>query len=216
VTPFPVLALRPDPDRARELLSRELSRAEYQPSLWQRLVDWVSGLFDRVSRAADSVGRPGPAVAIVLLVLLAALALLVLSRLRRPAARRDEDAEVFGDGRLGADQHRALAAEALGAEQWDVALVESVRAMAAGLIERDLLPDQPGATAREISERSGQLFPGEQQALSTVAAHFEETVYGDRPADEPRARAAVALEQRVRAATPATGRSSGPVPVAPR
>lgn len=211
---FPAV-LFPDPGTARDWLGRELSRPEYQESLVDRFARW----FDQLLNAAEEVGGAGglsPVVALVLLVLLVGGIALVLSRLRANPGADDPGSAVFADSRLSAEEHRRRAQSALADRAWGEAVVESVRALAAGLVERGLVPEQSGVTVHEIAERAAALFPAHVQRLEATARVFDETRYGDRPADEVQAREAVQLEEELSRSSPESGGHRSPAHAVPR
>lgn len=207
----------PGPDDARELLRAELDRPEYRPGLFERIRAWLSDLFETLFGGLAGTDLPTWWILVVLLGLgagLVALIVWVLLRGRRGSADR-EDAGVFGGRRLSAAAHRAEAQRALADGDHDRAVVEAVRALAAGLIERSLLPDAPDLTAHELTRTAATRFPGESAALSRTGRAFDEVRYGDRHAAEETAREALALEQRIAGARPQDG-FAGPVAAVPR
>lgn len=208
-------ALFPDPDTAREWLGRELSRPEYQESLVDRFAHW----FNRLLNAAGEVGGAGglsPVIALVLLALLVAGIALALSRLRANPTSGTTGSAVFSDARLTADEHRRRARTALSSQDWGEAVVEAVRALAAGLLERGLVPEQSGVTVHELGDRAAALFPGHLQRLEATTRVFDETRYGDRPADEGQAREAVLLEEELSGRSPEVGGPRTPATAVPR
>lgn len=208
-------ALFPDPDTAREWLGRELSHPEYRESLLQRFTSWL----DRLLGAASESGGTGglsPVAALLLLALLAGGIAMVLSRLRANPSAGVTGSAVFSEARLTADEHRQRAGAALSREEWDQAVVEAVRALAAGLTERALVPEQSGVTVHELGQRAAALFPSHGQRLEATARVFDETRYGNRPADERRARAAVRLEKELSSRTPEGVNSPRPVDAVPQ
>ena len=209
-------ALFPDPDRAREWLGDELSRAEYHESLLERFGRWFSELLDTIGRATGEIGLMNPVLATILLVVLAGLLAFALSRLRRNVTVHEKRSAVFTETRQRAEDHRRSANEALDRGRWDEAVVEAVRALAAGLTERGLVPEQADITVHELAERAAALYPGLDARLRATGVAFDETRYGDRPADEHRAREAVALELETSRRTPDPATSPGPVPAVPR
>ena len=208
--------LTPGPGTAREWLRDELSKREYQPSLTERFWQWVQDLFDRVRDATAAVGGFDPVLAVLLLVALVALAAFVLSRLRPNPAAPTGDRAVFAAARLAASDHRELAQDALDRGDWDSAVVESTRALAASLFERDLVPEDQGATAHEISAGAAHVFPSARERLDRAALAFDETMYGDRRADEPRAREVADLELELRTTAPAPHHRGASAPAVPR
>jgi HEPN domain-containing protein len=208
--------LSPDPDQAREWLRDELSRAEYQESLLERFGRWFSDLLDALDRATGQIGLMNPALATILLVLLAGLLAFALSRLRRNVAVHEKRSTVFTGTRRRAEDHRRSANEALDNGRWDEAVVEAVRALAAGLAERGLVPEQADITVHELTERAAAIYPSLDERLRRAGVTFDETRYGDRPADEQRARETVALELETSRRTPDKATSPGPVQAVPR
>ena len=206
----------PGPGTARDWLRRELARPDYQESLLQRAQRWFGELMDRVSGAADSLTGLSPLLGVLLLVLLVALGAFLLSRLGANPALPARSAEVFAGGRDTAAAHRDRAAAALGAGRWDDAVLEAVRALTATLVERGLTPERAGVTVHEITVDAAGLFPLERERLEQVGRAFDETRYGDRPADEAQARGAVELERDLARATPGGPRAAGPVAAVPR
>ncbi|KQT93728.1 hypothetical protein ASG49_01730 [Marmoricola sp. Leaf446] len=206
------LLLDPGPDEARRLLQRELEGSEYREPFLQRVLGWVSDLVGAAAQGGDGLGR---AASVGLLLLLLGAAVLALSRLRRDPARATPAPTVFGEVRLEAAEHRASARAAYDAGRWDDAVVEAVRALAVGLVDRGLLDEQPGLTVHEVVTAAGRRFAGEREPLDGLGRRFDEVRYGDRPADEPAARSALDLEGRVAAATPGTA-VTGTVGAVPR
>lgn len=191
--------LFPDPGTARDWLDRELSRPEYKESLLDRFARWFNGVMDGVRSVTG--GSMNPVLAMVLLLLLAAGLALVLSRLR-PNPTSAQETALFSEPRESAEEHRRHAREALAGQRWGEAVVEAVRALAVELVERGLAPEQAGVTVHEIGARAGALFPACTTRLEAMARLFDETRYGDRPADEEQARSVVALEQELRERSP--------------
>jgi hypothetical protein len=208
-------ALFPDPDRARQWLGDELSRPDYQESLIERFGRWVDDLRNSIDEATGKVGLMNPVLALVLLVVLAGLLAFALSRLRRNVAVPQKVSAVFTEARQTAEQHRRSAHAALEQRRWNDAVVESVRAIASGLVERGLVAEQADVTVHELSESAAALFPGLAVRLRRTGIVFDETRYGDRPADEDRAREAVSLEIEVSSHAPEPG-TRRPMSAVPR
>ncbi len=176
----------------------------------------MQDLLDGVRDATVAAGGFNPFIAFGVLLVLVALAAFVLSRLQRnPAAQARGDA-VFTEARRSAADHRGLARTAFDGGDWDTAVVESTRALAAELFERGLVAEEVGATADEIAARAALVFPDAGDRLVRAALVFDETRYGDRHADEARARELAALDEELRAATPQAGGPRRPVPAVPR
>jgi hypothetical protein len=212
----PVWVLFPAPDQARRWLGDELSRPDYQESVVERFERWFSNLLDQLNEATGKVGLMNPLLAALLLVALVGLFAFALSRLRRNVAVPVHGAPVFADAPRRAEDHRRSAHEALEQGRWGDAVVESVRALASGLVERGLVPEQADLTVHELTENAAALFPVLGDRLRSTGASFDETMYGDRPGDERRAREAVALELETSRRAPEVASSRGPVSAVPR
>jgi hypothetical protein len=206
--------LFPDPGPAHDWLRHELSRPEYQESLLQRFTRWFDGVLDAVGNAGT--GGFSPVVGLVLLALLAGGIAFALSRLRPNPGSATPDATVFADARETSEEHRRRAQAALAQARWGETVVESVRAMASGLVERGLVPEQSGITVHELSERAGRLFPDHGRRLEAASRVFDETRYGDRPATEQQARDAVELERELARSAPSGTRDGSATTAVPR
>jgi len=205
----------PDPESARELLQDELARPEYQEPFLERVARWFNELVDSARDATATSGGLSQLAALVLLALLVVGVAVALSRLRAnptPAT----SGTVFSEAPETAEEHRRRANAALRQEQWGEAVIESVRALASGLVERNLMPEQSGVTVHEIGWRATELFPAHRSRLETMTAIFDETRYGERAADAVVAREVVALEAEIAVRTPEGSGARVPAIVVPR
>ena len=186
--------LDPTSDDARRWLVEELSKPGYstQPSLWERFQEWLQNLFGQI--------RPGSASASWMLwILLAVLALvlaIIVIRLLRPERRRrgTRVGAVLDDSGRSAQEYRRDARAALQRGDFDTALLDSVRAIAAGASERVILEDSPGRTANELGQELRAAFPGHESALLALMRDFDGIRYGQEHASAPQASAAIDLE----------------------
>lgn len=209
------VALDPDPDRARRLLEQELSAPKYRSGLLQRALDWVGDHLTGTDGTGNLLGALGrPVLLVVLLVLVVGVAVL-LSGLRRDPRVGTAARTVFDDVRRSAEEHRALARAALADDDFDTAVVEGLRALTAGLVERQVVADAPAATAREVAEVAAPRYPALAGRLAEAARLFDETRYGGRRADRARAETVLGVEDDVRRTSP-SGATSGPVLAVPR
>jgi len=209
--------LHPDADTAREWLRQELLRREYRPNLVQRMQEWFQELLDKAQGGTGNFGGLSDAVLLGLTVLVALLLVFVLSRLRRNAGADRTPEPVFGDVRRTAAEHRRLARAAYDTGVWDDAVVEGMRALAAGLVERQLADDVPAATAHEVTTLAAPRFPSYTDRLEMAARVFDETRYGDHHATRERAGAMLDLESALTGANPTNGSDArGPVAAVPR
>jgi hypothetical protein len=198
-------------DQARELARRELARSIYQPSplsrLWHDITQWFS--------SADGGLNVWGVLALAVIVLATvAVAVAMLGPAR--TGRRLPGRAVLGDRPRHADDYRAAADRLAADGDYGAAIAERVRAIAADMEARGVLPPAPARTASELSASAGRAFPAAESELTAAAHLFDEVRYGGRAGSE-RAYARVAdLDNTLRAATPATAArvpaaASGPV-----
>lgn len=197
----------PDGDQARRWAEQELSRPEYEaakPTIvdqWARaVVDFLGNLLTP-GRGADA----GPVALVIVIVLIVAALVAVLLIWGRPRRSRavPRHAQLLGsaDDRSAA-RLRADAERAAKAGEWSEAIVLRYRALARGLLERDLIAPAPGATARTIAREAATAFTGEEAALTRAAASFDDVRYLDHEGDADRYRDLAATDDRLRAARP--------------
>jgi hypothetical protein len=200
-----VLDVPVDPDRetAHRWLFEELSRPEYatDPSLLQRLVEWLLGLFEDVTVPAV----PGWQLALAV-VLVAGVVALVSWWVAGPVrlARRGprESAVVLGDDVRTAAQLRAAADAAAARGDWSAAVLERFRAVVRSLEERVVLEERPGRTAREAADAAAVRLPGVAAELHRAAWLFDDVCYGTLPARADDDELLRALDQRAAAERP--------------
>lgn len=198
----------PDGEEARSLAEEELSRPEYtaaEPTpfdLWARDVqDFVERLFD--PDVGSGAGQAWLSLLVVLVV--AALVVAVVLWGRPRASRRTREHRQL----LGAADVRAAAALRTDAEraarrgEWGEAVVFRYRALARGLLERDLIDPAPGATAQAIAREGAVLFPTERESLAAAATVFDAVRYLGLDAREDRYRSLAETDERISALRPA-------------
>lgn len=198
--------ISPDRGEGQRWAREELAHPEYaraRPSLFQRAVSW---LLDRIDALAANTGLgTGQLVALVVTVAVVAVVALVLLRrtvrLQVAAEARAGGDVLAGSTETGA-QHRARAAAAVAAGQYDVAVRESMRAVARRLDERALLDPRPGRTADEIAVEAARLLPELAAELREGARVFDDVAYGSVRADAARAEQMRRLDERVEATKP--------------
>lgn len=196
---------------ARQLARRELARPIYRPSLvsrvWNDITSWLDSLF-----ASRSGGTNWLAVA-VLAVLVVAAGWGVAYWLGRPGRRRGHGgAGVLGSAARTAADYRREAAQRAAAADWRQAIAEQVRAIAADLEARQVLPSRADRTADELAAEAAGAFPAQAAALAAAARLFDDVRYGDRPGSKDGYESVRALDARLAGATPRTGAASAPAP----
>ena len=111
--------------------------------------------------------------------------LVVAVVLRRigPVARsgRARTGRLAGDPELTARGHRNQAERYAAAGDHATAILEYLRAIAAGLEERGVLVPDPGQTADEFAASAGRRLPAHAAALAAAAGLFDDVCYGGQP-----------------------------------
>jgi ribosomal protein L17 len=168
-------------DQARELARRELARSMYRPSLlsrwWHDILRWLDGL--------RGPGEPNWLAVAVLaaVVVLAALAAFYWSG-SPSASRRDRGEPVIGGRPRTAAEYRRAAEQLAVSGNYQEAIAELVRAIAADLEAREILLAKPARTADELAAEAALAFPAESAELAAVARLFDEVRYGGRPGSQ--------------------------------
>jgi hypothetical protein len=195
VSPAPPIGRR----AAQQLARRELARPQFQESVVTRILHWFSRELDLVSRALN--GLPGglwPTV--VLLIALVVVIAAVVIWLRPAALSRTLSPEGLSGSGLSARDHRELAERYAGDGDYSAAIIETMRAVAASVEERGLLPARPGRTADELAVQAGQVLPDLAGDLSAAARLFDEIRYGSRAGTAAGYETVRQLDARIRAA----------------
>ncbi|MBW8761667.1 MAG: DUF4129 domain-containing protein [Microbacterium sp.] len=198
----------PDGDDARRWAEEELSNqryAEAKPTwfdlLARDIARFIADLFN-----SDNTANVGPSALIIVSVLIFAALVTVLiiwGRPRRPSAVRRLHGGLLGaeDDRSAA-QLRADADRAAKAEDWDEATILRFRALARGLLERDLIDPTPGATAQGIAREVGMVFPAETASVRAAAVSFDDVRYLRHPASPQSYAQLAAADDRLSALRP--------------
>jgi hypothetical protein len=168
----------------QQLARAELSKSMYHPGT--PLVERIAGAIEHaVERFLNSAGVAGPGVGWLGVVGLAILAVLVIAGIlfwvgpvRRSAHRA---AVVLAPGeQLSARDHRERAERLAAAGDFTAAIIESLRAIAAELEERSVLPPRLGRTADELAAEASGPLPGHAAGLRQAARLFDDLMYGGR------------------------------------
>lgn len=178
----------PDGDEARRWAEEELSQQKYadaKPTWFDRIAqsiwEFITGLFD-----PERTANVGPSALIIVSVLIVAALVTVLIIWGRP--RRSRSVRAPRTALLGVDDDRSAAQLRADAERraasgdWDEATVLRFRALARGLLERDLIDPAPGATAQAIAREVGTVFAAETVAVRAAAVSFDDVRYLRHPA----------------------------------
>jgi hypothetical protein len=189
---------------ARELARRELSRSIYQPGIAQRLLAWLDRLLSSASSAVPGGWWSAVALAISGVLVVSAVIFWV-----RPARGRGSvRPAVLTDRPRSAADYRRNAEELAAAGDYSAAIVDRVRAIAAELEEREIVPARPGRTADELASEAGQELPAHAADLSAAMRLFDDVRYGDRPGTEAGYLRVSHLDAELRSARPAGAQTS--------
>lgn len=199
--------LDPSSGQARRWLADELSKGEYETQenpvrrAVRAAIEWFQGLFD--GAAGDTISAWWAAVIVLAIAVVIGLAVWAMVRLQ-PGRRAGETTPrgVFDEAGITAAQYRQRALAAHAAGDFSAAVLDAYRAVVAGAVERFILDDVPGATARELAVALGAPFPDDAHALRDAALAFGAVRYGDGHPDAGTADAVLALEQRLATALP--------------
>ncbi len=207
--------LLPSPDEGRSLLRRELLDPGYHDqNLLQQALTWLGRVLDDGLRTAQAVPEVSSLVAMALLVAALLALTLLASRARTSAGARREPGQVITTEQVSADQLRTRAIRAREEGRHDDAVLEAFRALARRHVERGILPEDPGATAREVADRlaaglaagpdagpgtgpgagPGAGHGGSAGRLREIAGLFDAVLYGGLPAGPQDSAAALALD----------------------
>ncbi len=195
--------LLPGRGEAARAAQEELSKQIYQqaqPSMFERLLQWLQDRFaDLVGQVSSVV--PGGWWGLVVIVVLFAL-LVVLVRWRSGGLSRTGSVRpaVFGQAAKTAAQHRAAADRAAAQGLWDEAVLERFRAVVRQLEERAVIDERPGRTADEAALDGGRVLTDCAATLRQGASLFDDVVYGSVPAGPVADQSLRALDESVRAA----------------
>lgn len=212
----------------QRLARAELSKSMYHPGvpLAQRIASWIGRVINQI---LNSAGLAGPGIswwAVVglagLVVLTAAAIIFWVGPVGRSAQRA---AAVLPAGeQLSARDHRQRAERLAAAGDFTAAIIESLRAIAAELEERGVLPPRPGRTADELAAEASAALPGHAAGLRQAARLFDDIMYGGRDGTADGYRRLHDLDAGIRAArtasvpvlagtgAPLAGAAAGPLP----
>ena len=170
---------------ARRAAREELAKPEYavgEPTVIDRVVDWVLRELGEIVARTVRVVPGGVAGTVVLLALLVAVAVLVRLGLG-PLPLRDAltDRRRGARARTAAD-YRREAEEHAAAGRWREAVRARFRAVARELEQRGVLDPRPGRTAGEIAREAAAAVPTIAAASRAAALAFDAAWYGSRTA----------------------------------
>jgi type II secretory pathway pseudopilin PulG len=180
---------------------QRLARHELaEMTFWQRIVNWLA----RLPANAGTV-VPGGWFGLISLAILAVVAVTVVLYWARPTrTRRARNESVLGRESMTARDYRRSAERWAAAGEYAGAIVDGVRAIAAELDERGILPPRPGRTAGELAAEAGGELPDLAADLRAVTRLFEDIRYGDKDGNLVGYQLVSRVDHEVRAARPAS------------
>lgn len=199
--------LDPSSGEGRRWLADELARPEYSTQenpvrrAIRAVIEWFLGLFD--SEAGETISWWWYALVIIAFAVI--LALIAWAVFRIQPGRRSRVTEqdgVFDEAGISAAEYLARARAAAAEGDFSRAVLDAYRSISADAIERFILDDLPGATAREIAHSLAPVFPDERDTLREAATAFGAVRYGDVRADRASAERLLALQGRIATAQP--------------
>jgi hypothetical protein len=181
--------------QAQILARRELGKV----SIWARILHDIEKLFNTSANAV-----PGGWFGLVVFGVIIAVLIIAILTWVRPSAGRGIRARPLlgGKGRTALDYRRSATSFAE-AGDYSQAIVEAVRAIAAELEERGILPPRLGRTADEFAVEAGGELPELATDLRAVTRLFDDIRYGDRAGTQAGYELVGRVDSRVRTA-PAT------------
>jgi hypothetical protein len=169
---------------ANRLARSELAKPIYHEgvSLTDRVIQKIISFLGKLIQHVNSA-VPGGWWALVALGVLAVIVLgVVLARLGPISLVHGERrAAVLGGSVATARYHRGRAQQLAAEGDWSGAIRELLRAIAADLEERAILPPRPGRTADELAFEAGHALPEYAGGLLSAARVFDDVSYGERP-----------------------------------
>lgn len=174
--------LTPSADEARAWIEAELAKAIYnrQPSLWDRLREWLGELWARLFGSSADLGPVLMPVVVLLVVALAVgVALLLGGPVRRRRLRGRDSVEVLDDDVRTAAAIRAAADAAAARGDFRAAVLDRFRAIVRSLDERAVLEDRRGRTAHEAALAAGARLQPCAAELLRASELFDAVCYGD-------------------------------------
>jgi Domain of unknown function (DUF4129) len=175
---------RPAPEIGRQAAQRlardELSKAVYHPHkpFIQWLLDEIGSLLTKLVNGSGSL--PGGWWGLIALAALVVVVVTIILRRIGPVARsrRNGRGLLSGTAPLTARERREHAERLAAAGDYSAAILEFLRAIAAGLEERGTLVPNPGRTADELADEAGRLLPAQARDLADAARLFDGVCYG--------------------------------------
>lgn len=177
--------LVPDAEEAQRLLQEELARSEYSTESW----DFLTRILDKISEFFLALlGIEGYTISLEAALIVGFMLLLIVAigitffHPIRLAARRSS--AVVDDDDVTLQEAQERLAQAVGAQQWNDAVVWSFRCATLLLDELMILSLTAGVTAQEVSRSARERFPDQRDEFTFAASIFDKVRYGDADATQ--------------------------------
>jgi hypothetical protein len=189
-----------DPAEVRRVADEVLGRDEFQPpepTLLERLRDWLGDLFPGDSTSGDGgsgsgstsagaagTGGSGVLTSILLVLAVVGVGYIAYVLLRQPRRRRrsdDDDPEVELEPRRSAGEWLTAAEQAEAEGRWKDGLRARFRALVEELLEARVVPEVAGRTTGELRADVAAGVPAGAAAFAAAAELFDRAWYGDLP-----------------------------------
>jgi hypothetical protein len=194
---------------AQELARRELSKSIYQPSVSQRILEWIGRQVDRLFSVSNSAVPGGWWALVSLLVLGVVIVSVVLFQVRPGSPGRPGRRQPLAGQAMSAADHRKLAESQANAGDYSAAIIEGVRAAAEELQQRRVLLPRPGRTADEFAAEASQPLPALAVQFAAAARLFDEIRYGGRTGTSAGYEHVRDLDNAIQAARPLVATGAG-------
>lgn len=177
---------------AQRLARQELAEV----SIWLRILRWIERLLHVTGNAV-----PGGWFGLIVLAVLAVLAVIVVIFWVRPTrSRSSRTGPALTDQVRTAQDCRRAAQRHAEAGDYAGAIIEGVRAIAAELEERGILPPRLGRTADELALEAASELPALAADLRIVTRLFDDVRYGDRDGTKAGYELVSRVDEQVRSA----------------
>lgn len=161
---------------------QRLARHELaERSVLQQILHWIG----RVLGGAGISVPHGWFGLLVLAAVTVVVAALIIVLVRPGRAGRPGASPVLGAAIRTAREYRQEAERLAAGGEYGPAIVARVRAIAAELGERGIVPPRPGRTADELAHEAGRELPGLAADLAAAARMFDDVHYGAKAGTRP-------------------------------
>jgi hypothetical protein len=169
--------------QGQQLARAELSKAIYHPSvpfllrIYDAIQHALARLYDDINSATPG-GWWGFAALLALVVIVVGVVLVSVGPVGRQ--HRRPPAPLWAGRALTAAERREQASRLAASGDFSAAILECMRAIAAGLEERAVIMANPGLTADELASEAGRALPDHAGELRWAASLFDDICYGQR------------------------------------